>query len=419
MTALSRNLTRFARRVIREDCRLMVLGDSIWTREAAQRMPGGLVRTWPVNCVGRVTVSRATTSEAGGQAFNNSVLGSTVTHRLPGDTLTNSDINRTPVQIIDRQYSGNVANGQALERRIVRGPSHTYPPGTVDPADGHALKARVLWLRTANTVPVHSLRYRRGTSGGYTIVDHNTDLATGDPGIAWTEFDMPAASGDAEVAWLTTPDADETGYEFLPMEAFIYRPDVPGFVFSPIAQGGWTTRHHLDPAVDSTNGRYDDAHLVQYYEALRSPNALMVQLGQNMASGESSGGVAQEAYRDNIEAVVERHLTAMAMAGSFDVPVCLISPYQGTSDPTRYEGMADLLDQLAADRGWGFINLFQTVNDEHGEYETWQGVLTSDGVHPTASGADTFASLVWMHLSSATRSAAGLNTFGLDNSFGL
>ncbi len=152
----------------------------------------------------------------------------------------------------------------------------------------------------------------------------------------------------------------------------------PGvYLQTPIAIGSTTTADHVGDTY------YTLARLTEWYTKAPTPTHLIVDLGQNLTSAESTAlGLGDNSvYKDNLEDVVDKHLAAIAAANTANsvtgptVQVCLFGLYR-TGYTAEYNNlMADAQYDLAVARGWSFFNTYKVMND----YAVAQGTSVTDG----------------------------------------
>lgn len=170
-----------------------------------------------------------------------------------------------------------------------------------------------------------------------------------------------------------------------------------GFGFSSISQGGWTTRSHLD--------LYSDAALTWEIEQC-AINTIIIQLGINVAAGESSGNLPTQTFIDNYTAVVDKaHRcfdAANSAAGVPDKLVVCLSPWESGGGGGYQTAQSDLVRAIArAKRLAGhptcFASMDSIIRNALGEgWHTSTGTTyLADGTHQTVAGALLFADLLW------------------------
>ncbi len=403
-----------AQRILHEDCRLLIIGDSNSVKESSPRMLGGLMRTWnPDQWVGRVAPGTVSVNE-GVKVISNST-GVDVTPRKIFDTQTGDPATWSNGQdgFIPTYGLDYVTDGSGLQywsdyviARLTR--LEEYMGG--DWTDGAPMKARLVYAH--DDEGIQRLRYhaRRGEAEGPYTEFWPFDADADRPWIDWVEVDVPSGSGEVSAAvqppqgWLSEgnggpypcPQNCESGKRFFYLTQVLWRTDVPGLQIDAVAEGGFTAEDHL-----ASSGHYDQQAIEGYLAATREPNLFMLLLGQNMSTSEHKSVPVN--YKAHILGIVDRYRdAALAVDPNADPMFLLVSPWQ-TGALDRFFEAAQALNEIAESRpDVGFINLMALG----GHYDLNRGVyLQMNGVHfETDEGADYFCGLIWDQLE---RAAAG------------
>ncbi len=403
-----------AQRIIHEDCRLLIIGDSNSVKESQPRMLGGLMRTWnPDQWVGRVAPGTVSVNE-GVKILSNST-GVDVTPRKIFDTQTSDPVIWSNGQdgFIPTYGMDYVTDGTGLQywseyvvARLTR--LDEYIGG--DWAVGAPMKARLIYAH--DDEGIQRLRYhaRRGGEEGPFTEFWPFDPDAERPWIDWVEVDVPDGSGEVSAVvqppqgWLSEgnggpypcPQNCEPDKRFFYVTQVLWRTDVPGLQIDAVAEGGFTAEDHL-----ASSGHCDQQAIEDYLAATREPNLFMILLGQNMSTSEHESVLVN--YKAHILGIVDRYRSAaLAVDPAADPMFLLVSPWQ-TGSIDRFFEAAQAMYEIAESReDVGFINLMALG----GHYEMNRGIyLQVNGVHfDTDAGADYFCGLIWEQI---VRAAAG------------
>jgi hypothetical protein len=397
-----------AQRIVHEDCRLLIIGDSNSVKESAPRMLGGLMRTWePDQWVGRVSPGVVSVDE-GVKVISNST-GVDVTARKIFDTQSgdpatwsNGQDGFTPTYGMDY-----VTDGTGLQHwsryaiaRLTR--LDTYVSG--DWTAGAPMKARLVYAH--DDEGIQRLRYHasRGDTEGADTEFWPLDAEAERPWIDWVEVDVPDGDGEVSAAvrppqgWRSESDGGpypcpqncEPGKRFFHLAQVLWRTDVPGLQIDAIAEGGFTAEDHLE-----AEDHYDQQAIEGYLRATREPNLFMVLLGQNMSTSEHANVL--ENYKAHVVGIVDRYRdAALAVDPDADPLFLLVSPWQTGAFDRFFEASQAMYEIAESRPDVGFINLMAMS----GHYEINRGTtLQMNGVHfATDDGADYFCRLIWEQL---------------------
>lgn len=408
-TPIRADLAPIAHRIIHEDCRLLIIGDSNSLRESSPRMLGSMMRTWkPDAWSGRVSPGipsidngvKLTTSEEG---FNIDLRRVWNAATDDPEVWSNGQDGFIPTRGMDLRTTGEGVSGEAvyLSASLTKLSEYNGGDWTLDAP----LHARLVFA--ASPDGMDSMRYaamRGETAGEYSNFSLRDDQAKR-PLIDWVEVDVPAGEGAirSEVrspeGWLSAaeggpfpcPDNCVLDEKFFHVTQVFWRSDRPGLQIDALAEAGFAAWDHLE-----SSGHYDDMALRGYLEATRHPNVFMVLLGQNMREGEwhDINGV----WRSHVEEILDRYRSAsLANDPDADPMFLLVAPWQTQTSFDRFFEMAHVLHDIALTRSdTGFVNLMGMAGSyAHNRAET----LESSGVHfGSDEGADYFTSLIWAQL---------------------
>lgn len=173
-----------------------------------------------------------------------------------------------------------------------------------------------------------------------------------------------------------------------------------GFGWSSISQGGWTTRSHLD--------NYATAALTFEIDQC-SLNTIFIQLGINVASGESSGNLPTATFTSNYSALLDKVHAAFDAAGSGagvrDKLVVCMTPWECGGGGPYQTAQSDIVRNLAmakhaAGHPTAFVSMDSQLRMALGENWFTAGggsgaPYLADNTHQANLGATTMADLLW------------------------
>ncbi|MDP7087622.1 MAG: hypothetical protein QF360_08370 [Phycisphaerales bacterium] len=405
-TPIRHDLSAIAQRIVQEDCRLTIIGDSNSIRETSPRMLGGIMRTWrPNRWVGRVAPAAASSNEGIRTLTSDTGLLYT-TRRVfniaenDPEVWSNGQDGFVPTRGWDIMTDGSGLSGSTSYTFTELTRMDDYIDG--DWVSDHPMRARLVFARDPSGMPPLTYRAHRGGVTGESVSFSPQDPDAQRAWIDWVEVDVPAGSGvvGGEVrppaGWLheagggpfPCPENCQAGQTFYHITQVLWRSDASGLQIDAIAEAGFRAFDHL-----AEGGQYDDEALRRYLAATREPNLFLVLLGQNMTEAELND--IEGIWRSHVEGVIERYRAAsLANDPQADPLFLLVSPWHASDTTDRYVRMAETLHQIAQARmDSGFINLFALA----GSYELNRGIhLEHNGVHfSSESGADYFNSLIW------------------------
>lgn len=400
------DLGPIAQRIVHEDCRLTIIGDSNAIRETSPRMLGGIMRTWrPDRWVGRVAPAAASSNEGIRTLTSDSGLVYT-TRRVfdmagnDPEVWSNGQDGFVPTRGWDISTDGSGLSGSTSYTFTELTRMDDYVDG--DWTTGHSMRARLVFARDPSGMSPLEYRGRRGGTSGESVTFSPVDPEADRAWIDWVEVDVPLGSGAvggevrSPAEWLhenaggpwPCPDNCQAGQTYYHITQVLWRTDAPGLQIDAIAEAGFRAIDHL-----AEGGQYDDEALRGYLAATRQPNLFLLLLGQNMTDGEL--GDIEGTWRSHVEGVIERYRAAsLANDPQADPRFLLVSPWHAGDTTDRYVRMAETMHQIAVSRSdSGFINLFALA----GSYEHNRGVhLELNGVHfDSEAGAEYFNSLIW------------------------
>lgn len=162
-----------------------------------------------------------------------------------------------------------------------------------------------------------------------------------------------------------------------------------GLMLDSISIGGWTARDHAE--------NLDPEALEDYISLSPRPvSTIVIWLGQNSESDEWSGGVLQPVWIQRIEQIADTVAGVVSAQGT-EIEVVLVTPPQmsGAYPSLRFVAMDSALEQLAESRGWAHISLLNLVG---ASMDVIEPGYSADGVHPTLSGSEFVAHMLFQHL---------------------
>lgn len=401
----TRNLYALAQRLQHEDCRLMVIGDSINNPEAIGsgtdatdtntplfygRQKSWLPDAWtgaqaamnqgtrPVNQNGSDGTTAAT-GTGGGHAFP---------VRVPdGDEYLYPLLKQ---HIFSTNQNNNITSNWA----ILMGTGNYGVPWTDGPVE-----ALLIYKPDPNGVEQWRLVGRRGST---IIEDLSTFDFSGTGPAASYRVNCGSHADEEDRAELRARSTglgyDESGKLKNILWRGMVRPSATGLFMCAISYGGWGIADHLD--------NYGDAELADFYQALsvdaagnRKINTLLIELGQNNFNNSTHKGLMED--------LIDKHRDAMIAAGvdANDILVCLVTGADQGEATTNKSNMAILNDQIAQERPYvSHINKFRLMYEAHGEWSEWNEEFTPPGGdnHPNGVGAIEQARIEWEAITAAT-----------------
>jgi hypothetical protein len=185
--------------------------------------------------------------------------------------------------------------------------------------------------------------------------------------------------GDAD-----SDDASEGGLTFAWCHQSLYdierSADDEGFYLDSISVGGFTASSHTSTLQESS--------LVDYIGVSgRTPNWIVLWLGQNMATDEWNGTL-QPAYFDRLEQIADLTTNAILQVNpQREVRVAIVVPPQVSGDFPwiRFSLLRDQAEQFASDRGWAVIDMFGIVGNSLAAIDP---SFATSGIHPRLGGSE-------------------------------
>lgn len=452
------NLRDFANDLKFGDTRLLIIGDSIWTLETSvARMTQGVRDTWrPTNWKGflaqsscnflnyastgleqmmgpegRDTVYCRTNrwdmvSGVRAQTWAGAAPDTAVT-QVTGLVATNFSPVAYREVVFKGTANGDAANaGDAPNGTPIFSFHHNHTVWLRWNADGQpsetptiggnwfsrntTLKARLIYFRNPNGPTLSFQGWRAGGLGAGTSVVINF---AGSESVQWADVDIGASSAaDANSRVRPTLFANGTNNDdnkVLPIIGCrVWDPSVRGLEIATWANGGWNSTHFVNQSLVS------DTHLARFLEALDWPTHVMMQVGQNQSATETTqldAGTITE-YKANIIAIMNRVNGLFTAAGRATPKWCLNCPFDSSRSTANYDAMGVALFQIASERGTAFINLHalspapRALSNADAS-SVWLNSSESPPVHPTLTGSQGFAAIIWTAIETAILSNSG------------
>lgn len=376
-----------ARRIVSGDCTLCWVGDSTGNDGSSDsNLPFGIQQSWRP----KAWVMRGGRSGSGADPWavhpQITIFPEEFTRnqRVPGATFTAGQTAISPVGAEDLGYYADFGipdewHPWQFKLNDLAG----YAVG--DRFGGQACKARMIYWRDATGAEM-KVRPRRGDTeiGAYA----NVSMA-GAAGIAAVDVDCGSGAG-APGLYMGKNGSDQSGKQVYLLGCTAYRVDgagnkLPGFGLTQVAEGGWNTDDHVDPALCT------DANLAGFLAANHSPNTFAIMILNSTFDEGVQLAVGQYAVlKANLLEVIARY-RAQALAAGADGPIhfLLINPYSSTGvnatiATARLRAMQEI---KAADPDVGVIDLYTLAGSTAGDL--------TDGVHPSEAGATRLAGLLW------------------------
>ena len=385
------NLCQVANRIMNRDCRMVIVGDSITTKGNPISIGLGIGRTWaPRQWVGRVSPGNPQVDNTGlniacPYADDKLRVGWQV---APGQAFSDGSVGLAPDYALDYSFDADYPDRSSLLTATL-GSMGAYVRG--DWTAGAPLTARMVYRVGPRTIPQVQIQSVRNND--YTLAS-TVQLSGPVDQTGWVESTMSDGYGPAQLVVQSAPDVDESGTNFYHYGTLFYRGDVAGFQFDSVSIGGWTAADQLDPV------KCSDQQLVSYLAATRSPNLVMIWIGQNMTVDEYNiPGV----WRSHVQGLIDRYRKATVAAGAVNPMFLLVAPYRANDIETRFDWMAEDLHTLSViNPNTGYINLCALA----GTYKQMaRNGYFRDGLHPSELGAVVFAKLLWQQIENAAAQA--------------
>lgn len=421
-----------AARIAHEDCRLLVIGDSLSVQETAPRWSGGIMRTWrPDRWVGRATSTVYGGTLDGSYCQNWSDQPRMRAVGVGERYLYALGTNNGPKMAFEGIYDRDI-----LGQYVFKSPTLTH--GTTsgflgfdvgqyrggDPFDETAVRARLIVYRDPqafrNATGYVLLGARITREGWSTGALTTTDVDMRDqqrypPGrIAFAEQAIPVAHPDYPIPRLLVMNRDERetgGMGEVTYGALYYAVDnagkpLAGFSLDAVGNAGWRSGDWADR---SGLAHVKDELFEDYLAATRAPNTFLIFLGTN----DGPAGISAQSYRRSIENLLIRLVTLSERERvglrRDELRFLLVAPYNVPNAGGLMGEYADALHAvaLAPPAGLlpaqvGFINLYRLYG---GENPMRDG---ADRVHPeTTEEADDVTRRLWKPIEGAARRLPG------------
>lgn len=365
---------------------LEVLGDSINATNSSDRMQVGYRDQFDIPFNGWVVHADNGNSDIGYTSAQSAPLGDVV--REPNWYSYCGPTSFTPLRYRDTIWIENPPSGVTLVQSAVNTPN-LAAMRRGDPFSGeHALSARLIAFGSPCEYAGFTVRGCRGeavcSSATYTgpdvpenslfVVDCSIAPGPGLPSLRILADDQTALSADRQNGLITV------GTRFRSEE-------LPGTQMQFLAHSGWRTTDHVSPV------RFSDAALAQFYVATDPPTHVVLWIGQNLSTPESTGFSAGDpsVYRSNVRAIMDRHNAVIGSLGAPPPRWLLVSQYKTGYSDAYHQMMAQAQYELAqADPRVSTLNLYRLAGGDAFDGSAY----LSDGIHPNAAGVTYLASLM-------------------------
>lgn len=179
-----------------------------------------------------------------------------------------------------------------------------------------------------------------------------------------------------------------------------------GLYLDSISVGGFSASTHASTLQQQS---------LRDYVALspRTPNWIVVWLGQNMTPDEWNGSL-RPIFFERLQQITDLAIdAALAADPDREVRVAIVVPPQvsGVYPSVRFTAMQQQAAVFAADRGWAFLDLFGTIGTALADIDP---SYSTSGIHPRLGGSE-FVADVWYEVLECAR--ADMNGDGLRNFF--
>lgn len=346
MSATTENLHVLRRRILHEDCRMVIVGDS-QSYPTLYRLPGAILRRWvpPLGWSGLWVPAQGFPQPDFWSVETGGAANQTVTVLNSTDVPAFAIGNITQTRSVTLEYSANTT-GQYWRTDLAYATSGTYPddPKFFDNSDpfGDPNRRRscyVYWDRdNADTVEQFRVWYpgtqsqtvvNMSGSGEGTVGVHNT----------------PGFTGQGNLGRWSHSSTDENGKRLDLLGAFWERVDgsdvrLPGFSFFEVAKPGKGIYEHLHRDGSLTNQPSDSmatADFRAYISSMGGANTAMIVQGHNGESADSNGSASDDLtrYQNNLPNLIEQLSADMAATGVpvIDQRFLLVLPWHVDSKP--------------------------------------------------------------------------------------
>ncbi len=404
--------------ILRGDCRLLIVGDSISNRNSdAQGRTGkssfywGLVRRWrPEHWAGIVIPTSDLAGNLQRQTLANPFGNVRVRNLQRGDDnriFSHGYQRFTSSSTLDILFQGtDTPSGETVIRSVLlegdawrSRPGMRGLPGDMIGKGGwdlrrnewlHApLDVDLVYLRTPEAI--QSIVVESGRLQGGTSQTGSVNLA-GDVGVmALPAPSIPAGNGLPTVGLVASDESyDETVFSdhLIWLTTWIRRADRGGLSVNTLAVGGARVRDHL------ADGSYAvDDRLREYLAATGNPNVILILLGAN-------DGTFIDPWREEVVELIDR-LDSLSAANGVEPRFLLVSPY-GTRFSISHADALEAAEVLESVSRSGTGRVLEDRISYCGLPVVLGGAIDQrfldDRIHPNRFGADFLAELVWLQV---------------------
>lgn len=387
--------------------RLTIVGDSINTTNATNRMSAGYRDTWHVPWNGWVVHADNGAADMGYMNGQN-LWGNDYTQVWdPGDSFGGGQISVNPVRTREINYTHRPWLGMLISDCMLLSSSTSRFPAGDYFSSGH-VTARLVLFQDANTLPELKIRGMRGSA----VVKESTRFSAIRPlhRIVGVDVDLGSGAGAPRVQ-VCAPDTGVSPgniWDFwrVDLMGVLYRNSVVnGVQMSCISHGGWRTVDHAQEF------KFTDKALREYYTQIGAPTHLILWLGQNQTTPEASQLAAgvNTAFKNNLKAVMARHNRIISELGAPAPRWLLVPQYKTGYSAAVHELMAQTMYEISVeDPQVSFFNLYAASGGQ--SFNT--ALYTFDGIHPTLAGSVYLAGLMDSAMRASVRCTADVDASG-------
>lgn len=411
-------LSGFARAVAAPpsgNTRLLVLCDSIGSLETKPRIASGIVKRWgPTNWAGWTTQGLNNTNDEAFIVFK-SYGGADMTFnpRSPNTGVAGGSLTPTtyfagycPCNVLEL-VCGATPPANDTEMFFVQPQALSVAPWRNGAWwRNQPIRARLIYVVKNNdnwSIKVN------GTRNGSSVIETLTDAAdSGAGGFEVRTLDVscgtPEPGETPRLSVRIVSDALNPGRTVGILGVRFYAPNARhGLEVALLGSAGWGWVDH------NSTTNCDDALMQAYLDAVGRPNAILTLIGANLkatAGGRETGSGNLEVgnytnFKNNALNCVNRYRTLLGnlSAPLATCPVCLAANYRTSArSDIEMQGQCKAYYELAESLTNGaFISGYLALTGQ---------VLKSDGVHPSAAGAEAWAAGLWKGFASGLAEAS-------------
>lgn len=354
---------------------LLVVGDSINASNSPDRMAVGYRNQLQIPWNGWVCHADSGVSDNGYTNGQNVGAGGVNTIRIPGEIFYASYLAISPVRTRDLFYNQNVSSGGTLiDSALPPAMLNAFPLGN---PFASSITAKIILFH--GSLDASTLRVQSTRNGS---VQNTVDYTISFPADSIYTLSVAVPPGTGYPGLRTVSTGTTLDQNIVVLGVQYLNSGFTGVQFAHIAHGGWTISDHLN------TGKYSNAALAAYGEAIGGPTHIMIWLGQNMTVAESNSlhNGDGSVYKNDLQALIERYADIWPSA-----KFLLISQFKTGYSEAVHVAIATLQYNLSQEmENVSSFNLYAAAGGQSFSTE----VYTSDGIHPNLAGSNYLASLM-------------------------